>query len=60
MKPTRSARLNNCPKCGEELIDCGLDKDTRHYEKQCPKCNRTFRRMYGYGHYWKEIGVDEY
>jgi len=50
--------LPECPHCkGEELIDIGYDRESGYYEKQCPKCNRTYRRIKGYGHKWFEVGL---
>lgn len=55
-KPVGGVHLEVCPHCpDEELLDMGYDKDSGHYEKQCPKCCRMFRRVKGYGHRWYEI-----
>jgi phage FluMu protein Com len=45
-------RIDICPHCDEELMDMGYDKRGNYYEKHCPKCDRIFRRIRGYGHKW--------
>jgi len=56
---TGVVRLYDCPRCGEELMDMGYDKDGNYYEKQCPGCDRIYRRIRGYGHKWYEIDMME-
>jgi phage FluMu protein Com len=49
---TGRMRIDICPHCDEELMDMGYDKRGNYYEKHCPKCDRIFRRIRGYGHKW--------
>jgi hypothetical protein len=54
-KSTGRIYLTECPSCGEELMDMGFDKENGYYEKHCPKCEKMYRRIRGYGHKWQEI-----
>ena len=41
-----------CPKCNEELIDMGYNKDRKRYEKECFNCGITYSRKKGHGYKW--------
>ena len=54
-KPVGGVILELCPKCQDELINVGLNREGGYYEKQCPTCCGVFRRIKGYGHHWFQV-----